>query len=199
MITLGQNSTENNIATYFREIFLKYYTPLCIYASHYIKDSNIVEDIVQDVFTSVWERKESIDFSLSIKPLLYKYTHNKALDYLKSNSLKIEKLEEYTGFTALDSYIRNLVINQAEEDLNLKELNTEIQTCISRLPDQCKKVYNLSRTDNMKNREIADKLGINIKTVEKHISKALYEIREHLDKKGLLPLLAFAIFYLKFK
>lgn len=196
MTTIRQNSKENNIY-YFQKIFLKYYTLLCIYAFRYVKDSNIVEDIVQDVFTSVWEKKSDIDFSLPIKPLLYKYTHNKALDYLKSSSFKIEKLEEYTGFEALDSYVRNLVTNQAEEDFNLKELNTEIQTCISRLPDRCKEVYNLSRINNMKNREIADKLGINIKTVEKHISKALYEIRQHLDKKGLLPILAFAVFYMK--
>lgn len=192
-------STEIDINIYFKDIFLKYYSPLCAYTFRFIKDSDIVEDIVQDVFTTVWQKKDEIDFSLPLKPLLYKYTHNKALDYLKSSSFNTERLEEHTGYAALDSYIRDLVVNQAEDDLNLKELNKEIQACIDGLPEQCKRVYNLSRTENLKNREIAEKLDINIKTVEKHISKALFDIRKHLDKKGLLPILAFAILWIKLK
>lgn len=199
MITLEQNSTEHDIYTYFKKLFLKYYSPLCIYTLRYIKDTDVTEDIVQDVFTTMWIKRDEIDFSLSVKPLLYRYAHNKALDYLKSNTFKTDRLDEYTSYASLDSYIRNLITNQTEEDINLNELNAEIQTCIETLPEQCKKVYCLSRVKNMKNKEIADQLGINIKTVEKHISKALSEIRGYLDKKGLLPILAFAILYLKYK
>lgn len=197
MITLERHSNEKDIYTHFRDIFLKYYSPLCLYALRYVKDTNIAEDIVQDVFTAVWQKREEIDFDLPIKPLLYKYTHNKTLDYLKSSNFNTERLDEYVGYTALDNYVRDLVANQIEDDLNVKELNEEIQQCIENLPDQCKKVYRLSRIDNLKNKEIAEKLDISIKTVEKHISKALCEMREHLNKKGLLPVLALAILLLR--
>lgn len=191
-------STENNIYTSFKDIFLEYYSSLCTYAFRYTKDTSAAEDIVQDVFTSFWNKREEINFEQPIKPLLYKYTQNRALDYLKSSSYKTERLDEYTSFAVLDSYIRDLIANQSEEYLDFKELNKEIMECIDSLPDQCKRVYNLSRSENLKNREIAEELNINIKTVEKHISKALFEIRTHLDKKGLLPILALAVLCLKF-
>lgn len=183
---------KNKIYVEFKELFLTHYTPLCRYAFRYIKDADGAEDVVQDVFTSIWAHRDSIDFSLPIKPLLYKYTRNKALNYLKSSASNAVQL----NFDLLDKYVESLVINQIESQLNVKDLNQEIQKSIDKLPKQCQKVYNLSRVSNLKNKEIAANLNINIKTVEKHISKALSEIRDHLCKKGLLSALALFFFRL---
>lgn len=182
---------------YFKNIFLEHYSILCTYAFRLVKDAVVAEDIVQDVFAAVWARREEIDFSSSIKPLLYKYTHNKALDYLKSSSYNTERLDENNIYSMLDIYVQNLIVNQPEDDLNFRELNEEILKCIDNLPDQCKNVYKLSRFSNLKNKEISDTLCISIKTVEKHISRALSEIRRYLDEKGLLSLLLLAILFFK--
>lgn len=82
-------------------------------------------------------------------------------------------LEEilYTTFTSHD-------------ELSFNDIEREILECVSQLPERCKEVFLLSRHDNLKNREIAEKLEISIKTVEKHISLALQTLNNHLKKKG---------------
>jgi len=179
---------------YFKNIFLEYYNPLCLYALKYVKNTEVAEDIVQDVFASVWSHRNDLDLSLPIRPLLYKYTHNKAIDHLKNKSSNIERLDN-TTYKQLNDYIDTLIINQPDEILNFNELNKEIQKYIDRLPDQCRIIYNLSRVANLKNREIAEKLNISIKTVEKHISKAISEIRKHLHDEGFLSLLIIILFF----
>lgn len=189
---------EGYIQDFFKNIFLEYYHQLCTYTLRYIKDPDLAEDIVQDVFVALWSKREEIDFNLPIKPLLYRYTHNKAIDYLKNSSYNNERLNDHM-YKELDDYVVNLIINQPDEILNYNDLNKKILNCIDKLPDQCKTVYRLSRFTNLKNREIAEKLSISIKTVEKHISKALSEIRRQLGADGFLSFFIFLLFFIKYK
>lgn len=169
----------------FKETFLTYYDALCAYAFSYARNHSVSEDIVQDVFCELWKKRNRIDLSVSLKPLLYRLTKNKSIDHLRKVQLEEEKLNAQE---TLDYYVRNIIINQ-EDDFHFNQLRQEISVCIDSLSDQCKNVFILSRFKGLKNKEISEKLNISVKTVEKHISKALLEIRRHLLKKGLLCLI----------
>lgn len=168
-------------------LFRKYYKILKAFACKYVEDQSIAEDIVQEVFYEIWLRKSMIDLNAYLKPYLFKSVHNKCLNHLNNKYTK-EKIS--LNQLSTDSYSEPSLKSQEselEDSLLYKELESEIRKCIDNLPEQCKKTYLLRHTYGLKNREIAEQLNINIKTVEKHMANALIKIREHLKKLDLLP------------
>ena len=164
----------------FEIIYLKYYNVLRIFSCRIVGDDLASEDIIQDVFADLWSNRKSLDLSKSIKPYLYKAAYNRSLDFLKLSENKnipisgqTDLLEDiiYTTFTSHDELLFN-------------DIEREILECVDKLPERCKEVFLLSRHENLKNREIAEKLVINIKTVEKHITIALQTLNYHLKKEG---------------
>ena len=166
---------------YFEHIYVTYFKVLHLFASRIVEDTLSAEDIVQEVFTEYWINRTKIDTSISIKPYLYKLTYHRCLDFLKSaqNKKTINLPEELSPLDAL-LYTSFSI----EEHLHADEIGKEINRRIDMLPEKCKEVFILSRQHNLKNREIAQILNINIKSVEKHISKAIKEIRIQLLRAG---------------
>lgn len=180
---------ENEFAT-FKELFDVYYPSLLVYAYQKVNDRNTAEDVVQDVFLSLWIHKEQIDFNLPLRPYLYRAVHNQCLNYLRSRHAALS----VSGQEASLLLHEEIVQYNQHDTLLLKELADEIALFIQTLPAQCRKVFRLSRQSGLKNKEIAGLLGISEKTVEGHLSKALKELRAHLVKAGLLSLLLFLLF-----
>lgn len=167
----------------FEDLFHDYYCPLLAFANKYTNDKQASEDIVQDVFLALWMKRKSIDFDNSIKPYLYKATYNKSISYLNSlqESLSIDEQN-------IKLQLQQKIISyDLQDSLLLKEISDEIISCVDTLPEQCRKVFLLSRGKGLKNKEIALQLNISEKTVEGHISKALAELRAHLKRLDLLP------------
>ncbi|MEG0889273.1 MULTISPECIES: RNA polymerase sigma-70 factor [Bacteroides] len=179
------NGNLNQDLIFFEDLFLTYHSSLLAFAYKYVNDKQVAEDIVQDVFMALWARKHKLDFSESIKPYLYKATLNKSLTYL--NSIHEEKsIDDKDIEYALH---QKIVSYNQQDSLLLKEITQEIRFFVNTLPPQCKKVFQLSREDNLKNKEIAEKLKISEKTVEGHIRKALFELRNHLIKLNLMDII----------
>lgn len=176
---------EKNELQYIKNSFLEFYSALCSYAYRYVENTANAEDIVQDVFLDVWKKRNEIDLSLPLKPLLYKLTKNKSIDFLRSAYYKEIKIDDYSGTNSLEDYVKDLIVSQ-DDQLHLEELTQTIQQCVENLPEQCQKVFMLSRISGLKNKVIAEQLGVSLKAVEKQITKALLEIRKHLKRKDLL-------------
>ena len=172
-----------NKSEYFKNIFYEYHTPLCIYAYQYVADHDAAKDIVQDVFYDIWIKFDSIDFSYTLKPFLYKCTRNKAIDYLKNVVGRNHLLSDISN-VSLDDYTKLLFTDNPDEEINFRELSDAVQTCIDNLPPQCKRIYEMSRSKGLKNREISESLGISVKAVEKQISKALNTLKTYLTNNG---------------
>ncbi len=171
----------------FKQLFECYFDQLLKYAYRYVNDWSAAEDIVQEVFLSLWMKREEIDINQPIKPYLYKATYNRSLNYIASYYTQ-KRVDQST----YDDMIGRLMMRYNQYDnLLAKEINEELSICINALPPQCKKVFNLSSIEGLKNREISNRLKISEKTVEKHISRALTELRKHLLERGLLPILLF--------
>ncbi len=138
-----------------------------------INDFEAAEEIIQDAFLAFYNSKDKIEDNpaLYIKGIL----KHKIFDYIRKGKIKISSLDEY------EQNEKNLSTHDIFDNIEVKELDEKIKVTISRLPLQCRTAFLLSRNENMTYSEIAEKLGISIKTVEAHISKALKYLRTHLD------------------
>jgi len=169
----------------FELLFHKYYIRLCGFANKFLNDPDEAREIVQDVFVKVWEGRSEIDPDNSFRSYLFQIAQNICLNRLQHKKVESKYIEvyklvylEHRGFSA-------------HESLLAKELEDNISLAISKLPTECKRVFELSRTEGLKYREIADILNISVKTVETQMSKALRLIRVELSDYLRLLLVAF--------
>ena len=161
----------NKSAIDIDKIFKCYYRPLCLYALHYVHNTDISEDIVQDSFFSLWERINSVEIE-NVKAYLYKTVRNRSLDYLKENSIYETNLSPFD--------LEDILTDEEAEERSLAE--ARMWTIIDTLSERCREVFLLNKRDGMKYKEIADRLHISVNTVDNHISKALLLIREGAQK-----------------
>ncbi len=176
-IEILQKVKEGNQKSY-ELIFRKYYKPLISYSLKYVPDVGIAEDILQDVFCYLWEKRSKIDTSKSFKSYLFTSVHNSCIDYLK----KLQHKKKYSDYAAIRLLEAEYNAPDASKKMDFKELEDQINKTILLLPPQCQNVFKLSRISGLKNHEIAEKLNISIKAVEKHISKALTLMVEYLKE-----------------
>lgn len=159
----------------YKDFFTSHYTPLCTLIFRIVKNKDQTEDIVQEVFITLWEKRDSITIETSLKSYLYRSAINRAYTYLEKNKrypiLRIEHLENYPTS-----------ITENGERLELNELEIKIETLIQSLPEACREIFLLSRFESMSYKEIAETLLISIKTVENQLGKALRIFREGLNK-----------------
>lgn len=185
-----ENRELNTNGIIVEELFKKYYKILRAYAYRLLGDKDMAEDIVQDVYYELWKKKEQLIMEEAIKFYLFRSVYTKSLNHLNSKEYtNQEPFEQSTEGRIQGIYMQSQWLDQ-ESELMYKELQTEINTIVDSLPEQCKKVFLLSRKYELKNWEIAERLGISLKTVEKHITKALSILRSNLKDTGSFILLS---------
>ena len=174
----------------FELVFKHYYSRLCHYACKFINEDFVAEDIVQEIFSNLWEKQLDLGSEPILKAYLFRSVHNRCINYLyykKITDKHHEIIHDKLALMELEYY--NSEHGTAK---SLFEMEIKIEEVISRLPNQCRKVFELSRQKCLKNREIAIELNISVSVVEKHISKALRILRN-----ALKDYLIFLIIFLK--
>lgn len=158
----------------FEQLFRHYYKMLCGYAGSFINDADDAEDIVQQVMITIWEKRNTLQITASLKSYLFRSVHNTALNKIRQKNTVSAFAEEHvrTG---------EAVHENTTDGITGKELDKRITVAIEALPDQCRMVFKLSRFENMKYAEIASHLDISVKTVENHMGKALKLLRTQLS------------------
>ena len=162
----------------FEALFRLHYAPLCAFARGYVKDADQAEDLVQDLFFRLWLDREKLQVTTSVKAYLYAAVRNRCLSAVKT-----------------DARVRAL--NEERDDRMQQEGRTEdehteriarVQAAIEALPEERRRVFKLSRYEGLKYQEIAERLGISVKTVENQMGSALKTLRAELaDLVPLLP------------
>jgi RNA polymerase sigma-70 factor (family 1) len=194
MDTNNRNKDELFLLQYFKTLFLKYYESLCIYSYRFTKDADVCEDLVQAVFMELWEKRHELDFTHSLRPLLYRCIHNKAINYIESSDYtRIEVLDEITAIHELEDLAEEIITNDADSNLECERIMSEATACISKLPNRCQQIFKMSRELNLSNKEIAEKLNISVKAVEKQLTKALSELKKNLSQQGYLLFLFYML------
>lgn len=165
----------------FEDLFKAHFKGLHAYAYTIVKNEVIAEEIVQSIFLKLWEKRSALTIHTSIKAFLYRSVYNESLNYHKHEKVKFsfQQHEVYTRGNELDDDSSNRV--------QLKELEVQLQRALNKLPEGCRTIFQMSRFEDLKYREIADHLNISIKTVENQMGKALRILRAELV--DFLPLL----------
>jgi RNA polymerase sigma-70 factor (family 1) len=157
----------------FEQMFRTYYERLCRYADTLLKDADEAEEMVQTVFLTIWEKRADLEITLSLKAYLYRAVHNHCLNRIKHYGVR-ETHREYSLFFQADGY------DSVTEAIQASELEERIERAVSKLPEQCQVVFRMSRFEELKYQEIADQLGLSVKTIENQIGKALRIMRQEL-------------------
>ena len=166
----------------FETLFRNHFTPLTNIAFTYVKDKDTACDIVQHVFIKLWDNLEKIQITSSEKSYLHRAVINTSLNYIEKNKRLILKED----FISLENKFSTEDIDKDDKEYKDQEINKKLYEAIDELPPKCKEVFILSRIDGMKNQEIADDLNISLKTVEKHMGKALKYLRHRLKNIGCI-------------
>lgn len=163
----------------FESVYHLYWEKMYAAAYKRVKNSEAAEEIVQDLFTDLWQRRGLLPAVTSLSAYLYSAIHYRAIDYIRKEITK-NRYERYVGLYRLD------FDNTTEDQLLFNDLNAYISKEIETLPVKCREVFKLSRNGHKSNKEIAQALGISEKAVEKHITKALKHLRTTLHLFFLL-------------
>lgn len=156
----------------FRVLFRAFYPALCSYVNRYVGSAAVAEELVQEVFLSVWERRATLDPRSAVEGYLYRIARNRALNHVKHR--RVVKNSQ-------DLVIRTHVPPPTPEDhLHAAEFSDAAQTAIDELPPGAKRIFLLSREAGLSYREIAELLGISVKTVENQMGRALKGLRSAL-------------------
>jgi RNA polymerase sigma-70 factor (ECF subfamily) len=163
----------------FEKYYKEHYKGFFLVAVNYLKDPGRAEEVVNDVFLRLWQSPDTLQIESSLKSYIYRAVINRSLNELSKNKRDLRHQKELT--------------HRPEETVEIKgiednELKISLYKAIDQLPDQCRKVFQMSRFEELKQQEIADRLGISIKTVKNHITHALKQLNKTLGEWHSLPL-----------
>jgi RNA polymerase sigma-70 factor (ECF subfamily) len=168
----------------FEKVYRFYYPRLNYFAKQYLLDSEVSKNIVQDVFTELWDKRRNLRSDTNLNAWLFTVTKNKSLKII-SQLKSQQNYDNYIKARQLDVNFKSLS-DFDTSGLVFEELQIQIKIALDKLPPACRKVFEMSRFEDKKNREIAEELNLSVKTVEAQISKALRSLKS--DLKDYLPL-----------
>lgn len=160
-----QQKNEEVFESYYKE----HYKTFFLQAYKYLKSEAPAQEIVNDVFIKIWEDSANININVSLKSYIYKAIINRSINALNREKKTLQNLQQWTK-------IPEGVVDSSQMEVN--ELKIRLYKAIDQLPEQCQRVFRMSRFEELKQQEIADKLGISIKTVKNHITHALKELNK---------------------
>ena len=164
----------------YKEIFELYYVPLCYYVRKYGLDHYESEEVVQQVFLKIWERREKFLLEKSIQPYLYQAVKNEGINHLKQKKVFAKNKEEYTLKIKEAEFFSELSEEDGTSALLANELEQHVNDAIEKLPEKCKEIFILSRKEYLTMKDIAERLDISVNTVQKQISIAIFKLKDML-------------------
>jgi RNA polymerase sigma-70 factor, ECF subfamily len=167
-------NTENIILDelVFEQLFKTHFQHLFNFAFQYLPDEDIAKDITQNVFVKLWEHRTSIDTQKSVQSYLFTSVRNSCINHIRDHKKYNSRI--------LDVELAEIESGIKTDNYEYIELEQKINKILGSLPEKCRKVFEMSRFENKKYKEIAIELDISEKTVEAHMSKALKSLKEHL-------------------
>ncbi|MDD2303337.1 MAG: RNA polymerase sigma-70 factor [Prolixibacteraceae bacterium] len=158
----------------FKYFFDKYYDDLCIFVHIYLHDKSLSEEIVQDIFVYFWENREKLKISTSVKSYLFSASKFKSLNLLRDTKTQ-KKIVEKIG------RIEPIYTPDYENSyIDIDEFKKILGSAVDQLAPKCREIFLLSKQKELSNKEIAERLGISVKTVENQMTIALKKLREYL-------------------
>lgn len=165
--------TEGDVDS-FKYFFDRYYEDLCNFVHVYLHDQALSEEIVQDIFVYFWENREKLQINTSVKSFLFSASKFKSLNLLRDTKTK-KRIVEKIGKT------EPLITSEEEGSyLDTNEFKKILDAAVDQLAPKCREIFLLSKFEDLSNKEIAEKLGLSVKTVENQMTIALKKLHEYL-------------------
>ena len=158
----------------FTMLYRRYWEDLFITAAKALRGKEEAADVVQDVFLSIWNRRNELNIQGSLAAYLHTSVRYKCIHYIEKNITRRDYLSQLAEVEVSNSSMN------AETDLQLKEMQQTISKTVAGMPAKMQEVYKLSRQEHLSYKEIAESMGISVETVKKHIQHALHLIRTNL-------------------
>lgn len=165
----------NDDYTSYNRLFVRYYSRLCCYVYRLLGEKEDAEDVVQELFLTLWNNRKKIAIVEDVSGYLYKMARNLALNHIRTQT-------NYK--TILDNQEEQLPYYE-ENSLETEEFRMALYDCINLLPGRCKEVLLLHRVKGLKQKEIADQLSISVKTIKNQIWASLQRLKKCLEVKGI--------------
>jgi RNA polymerase sigma-70 factor (ECF subfamily) len=165
----------------FETLFKAHFKELHAYAFSFLKDWDKAEEVVQGLFLKLWEKRELPEMHTSVRSYLYKAAYHDCLNLIRREKIHLQ-YQTWSAFALKDEF------DNAANTLYLHDVQVKLSAALNKLPEKCRTVFHLSRFEELKYRQIAEQLGISIKTVETQMVKALKILRSEM--KEFLPLIA---------
>ncbi len=172
----------------FQELFERYAPKLYHFSIKYLKNEADAEELVQDVFLKIWERRDMIDSSLNLEAYIFKIAVNTIYDLIRHKNVK-NAFSEFIRKDYTDS------VNSTWDSIIYGEVKTIIEKLTAQLPEQRRRVFQLSKIEGLTNDEIAKRLNISKRTVENQLYRAIAFLKQHLEYEHFYTLLFFSLFY----
>ena len=170
----------------FEILFRRYYAYLCSYAFKTVRDSANAEELVQEFFVRLWEKREQLSIDTSVKNYFFRSIRNQCINAIQHDKIKAKYAQKIIAETEIDFSVEDSFVEL--------ELSEKINESIQSLPEKRREIFRLSREEGLKYREIAEKMNISVKTVETQMSLAIKFLRDKLKKYS-----AFFILFLLLK
>ncbi len=170
----------------FKQLYEKYAPRIYRFSRSYLKNESDSEELVQNVFVKIWEKRDALDTSHNIKAFVFKIAVNTVYDFIRRKNIE-HAFADYArlNFKTDENFTWHAVIYD--------EMVQNLQDLVAQLPEQQQKIFQLSKMEGLPNEEIANRLQLSKRTVENHLYRALLFLKAHLKSD---PLLALLFFYL---
>lgn len=174
-------------ASAFDTLYFSYSKKLYYFVMGLLKDQTIAEEIIQEVFVKLWEKRDKVNADLNFENYIFMIAYNSVRKYFRDKSLESRILANMSAITPEE-------INSTESIVIYNDLLSLVNEAIEKMPSQRKRVYKLSRHDGMSIQDISKKLNISKRTAENHLSRALKYLKEEIANISLLTSLFFHLF-----
>lgn len=170
----------------FNQLFYAYSSKLYHFAYGYLKSKEDAEEMVQEIFSKIWDKRSDIKEEYQFRSYLFSIAFNYLKKYFRAKAL----VNKYIEFTTLHSDTTEKI----EDDVNYNSLKFRVDSLVDKMPEKRKTVFVKSRFEGKNSKEISEEMNISQSTVENHLNQALKFLREHLKDEKLAGLLFFWLF-----
>lgn len=168
----------------FDKVYMMYYSRMYRFAKEYVLFDEDAENIVQDVFLLLWEKRDVLEIQTSLSSYLFSLVKNRSLNFLRHKTIADEYMQELGA----KLYSLEMLNSTFSSDEDIEQV---LMSAIDKLPERCREIFLKSRVDGKKYREIAEELNLSVNTIENQMAIALKKLRTEL--KEYLPLLFFLL------
>lgn len=175
---------KNGEKTAYQELFDRYAPRIYLFSKSYLKNEADAEELVQDVFLKIWEKRETLDQTKNIKSFIFKIAVNIIYDFIRHKNIE-------NAFNDFAQPIFESGSNNTWHTVIFDEMQENLQKLVSLLPEQQQKIFQLSKEEGLTNEEIAAKLNLSKRTVENHLYRAVSFLKGHFKNGSVISLLFF--------